>query len=211
MSLLRLCLCDPQAVYAINDALFCAIGAENPHVTPLLVARLRLWNMTLWTCPRMPPCMAVLVLFWLAEAHEGVQELFAQMEDSVELRAQMPALFRFSSTLIADVASRNITERSTVRRALQFYASMLYVVSLKRHDLVLATPDSRPEKVRFWTKGVLMQAWLAKQARKGLTPVVATSTAAVQETGGNDDAGDDSSLSSSSFDSSDDSDSSSSS
>jgi hypothetical protein len=168
MSLLRRCLLDPRSIYAFNDALIRKIGAENPHVTSLLVARLCLWNMAMWRCPRMPPCMAVLVLFWLAEAHEGVQIMFVKAEgDDTRWRDEIPALFRLTSTLITDIASRNITERSTVRRALQFYASLLYVVMLRRLDLIHSTPTARAEKVAFQTKGVLMKAWLAKQTRKG--------------------------------------------
>ncbi len=185
---------------ALNNSLIRAIGAENPHVTELLVARLCLWNMTMWRCPRMPPCMAVLVLFWLAEAHEGVQSMFARVEDARWIE-RTPALFRFASTLITDIASKNITERSTVRRALQFYASLLYVFVVDRYDLVCSTPTARGEKVAFEMKGTLMKAWLAKQQRKG-RPVDATDALHFRS----DETHDDAAQSSSSDDSDSDSD-----
>lgn len=167
MSLLSRCLHNPQSVYALNDELVRVIGAENPHVTPLLVAQMRLWNTTMWCCPRMPPCMAVLVLFWLAESHEGVQTMFMRAESNAQWRDQLPALFAFSGTLISDIASRSITPRSTVRRALQFYAALLYVVLMRRIDLIRSTPTARSEKVAKPTKDELMDAWLAKQRQKG--------------------------------------------
>lgn len=167
MSLIQRCLRQPRSIYALNDALIEKIAAENSFVHKRAAKQLRLWNMVMWSCDRMPSCMAVLIFFWLAELHEGVRLMIKKAEVGTELADHMPSFFRFCTTLINHIASQSITEKSAPRRALLFYVALGYVVDYSRIDIIDATPSLMQEKVPKHKKDALIALWRGRQLKKG--------------------------------------------
>lgn len=168
MSLLSLCFSAPQELYPFNDAIMVMMGEHNRYVKPRVIARLRLCNMLMWKCEKMPPCMAVLVFFWLADLHEGVRIMIKQAEGaSSPFSPLLPHLFGFVHALITDITNRNITELSTPRRAAQFYCALAYTLNLNRVDIMTQTPLLLREKVPKPAKKIFLTQWKAKQQRKG--------------------------------------------
>lgn len=190
MSLLERCISDPASLYALNDAVATRIAAENPHVDERLAWRLRCWNLLLWRCPRVPPCMAVLIFFWLAEVHEGVRIMVASsLPGSDPWLPQMGTLFRFTGALITDISSRNITERSAPRRAVEFYAVLAYVVRQQHFGMAAVVPANVSEKLSKPTKDALLAEWRARRAEKGARTSDELSTSSMYD---NEDDGSDS-------------------
>jgi len=184
MSLLHALIERPELGYVLVAELLPRIASENQYVTSELRDRLRAWTALMARCPRMPPCMGALLVFWLAKTHSGVQHLFELEEPDPAVRAQIPALFEATSAFIDRLCKRNITPGAAPRRAAQFYVLLLLVThpQFGAHYLE-RTMDAPPDKVAFEKKEALAKARLAHKGaidRSGGVVAAANNNSAIK-------------------------------
>lgn len=144
----ELCLTNPRLVY--NRNVYCSqmVKEDNAFVDDCVYYPQQCYNLILRNCTKMPPCMAVLILFWLAKIHTGVR---LAIIDSMQNGSRKHTLafcnefLTFTDTVINNINTRDINDRCMPKRSLYFYALFVFVEQYKLMPLM--------KSVAVWTKG----------------------------------------------------------
>ena len=171
-SLLQICIHRPECLYAYNEALIQQCRAHMPGADPETFGQLRLYNALLRNCPEVPSAMALIIFWWIANAHRGVVDMVMQLEPPTSMWAQpqhMQALASFCHAWIT--TTKNHDTRYVYWHAIMFRFALAHVVL--RGDASLARRDGRnqTERVPKKIKPALRQAHAAAlEARRRSAP-----------------------------------------
>lgn len=146
-SLLQICIHRPHAVYAFNEALIAQCRRHMPGTDPEMFGQLRLYNMLLRNCTSAPDELALIIFWWIADAHRGVLDMVMALEPPSSPWSKpdnIAALGRFCHAWVT--ATKNHDTRYIYWHAIMFRFALAHVVL--RNDVDMARRDGRMQSER---------------------------------------------------------------
>jgi hypothetical protein len=165
-----LCLTAPREVYNRNVVCARFIKSDNPFIDDKTYYRMQCFNLLARGCEHMPPCTAVLILFWLAKIHAGVRlTIIDSMQTGARQHSKSFAteFLAFTDTVIHFITTRRITENSMPKRALYFYALFIYVERYRFLSLIKTVEACTQTRISKPEKRAIVAAYKKRCVEKG--------------------------------------------